>query len=60
MKCGSFTMFVVITVKMENIYIKRTALNLHDINSTRCWKQSSEILVHIDHTVAADLLAVHP
>ncbi len=26
----------------------RTALILHGIDSTRCWKHSSEILVHID------------
>ncbi len=26
----------------------RTALILRDIDSTRCWKHSSEILVHID------------
>ncbi len=25
----------------------RTALILHDVNSTRCWKHSSEILIHI-------------
>jgi len=28
----------------------RTALILHSIDSTRCWKHSSEILVHIDMT----------
>jgi len=35
----------------------RTALILHGINSTRCWKHSSENVVH---AIAADLSAVHP
>ncbi len=29
-------------------FVFRTALILRGINSTRCWKHSSEILVHID------------
>ncbi len=42
----------------------KTALILHCIDSTRCWKHSSEILVHIDiiqhHAIAEDLSAAHP
>ncbi len=29
-------------------FASRTALILHGIDSTRCWKHSSEMLVHID------------